>query len=74
MKAARVEEWCADYAQRRRVEERGLDSLILDDGWVLRDGNHRCCAIYMLDPSDWEVSLDGRETLPGNLDALPGLS
>jgi hypothetical protein len=50
------------------------DAYTLEDGWLLPNGNHRCCAIYLLEPSGWEVRLAGVEPPAGCLDALPGLS
>jgi hypothetical protein len=46
----------------------------IPEGWVIPNGNHRCCAIYLVEPPGWEVRLTEVQPPPGCLDVLPGLS
>jgi hypothetical protein len=49
-------------------------ALMLPEEWMLIGGNHRCCAIYLLDPLRWEVRLMGEQPWASCLDALPCLA
>jgi hypothetical protein len=42
------------------------------DGPVLRDGCHRTCAVYLLNPPDWRVDLELSDPPPDDPDTQPG--
>jgi hypothetical protein len=43
------------------------------EGFVLRDGCHRGCAIYRIEPKLWEIELNVQLPPLGALDTMPGL-
>lgn len=42
------------------------------DGPVLRDGCHRACAVYALNPPDWRIDLKVTDPSPDDPDTQPG--
>lgn len=55
-----------------RNEPFEVPALVVGDVWVLLDGNHRACAIYLLNVAAFEIRLRVEESA-GFLDAHPEL-
>ena len=64
------------YRAKRLELERPIGPLpawVTAEGLILRDGCHRTCALYELQPECFELVLQVSPTPPGAVDALPSL-
>jgi hypothetical protein len=50
-----------------------VDAWYTPEGLLLRDGSHRSCALYELQPSRFELQLAVSPAPPGAIDALTSL-
>jgi hypothetical protein len=72
LKAPTIDAYRRKFSQVRRLELT-LPALVLREGWMLCDGDHRACALY-LGAQEFHVRLESALSEAACADRLPGLA